>query len=88
MKVEMEVIRAETKANMGTREETMACQETMEPCLECKEPASVEKKPEVAHEEVPLEDAARSVGRRTEEQAQGPTKSGRGAPPQGTGRKP
>jgi hypothetical protein len=39
------------------REETMACQETMEACLECKEPASVEIKPEVADEEVPKEDA-------------------------------
>jgi hypothetical protein len=35
----------------------MACQETMETCLECKEPASVDMKPEVADEEVPLEDA-------------------------------
>jgi hypothetical protein len=42
------------------REEMMACQETMEACLECKEPASVEMKPEVADEEVPLEDAART----------------------------
>jgi hypothetical protein len=41
------------------REETMACQVSMEACLECKEPASVEMKPEVADEEVPLEDAAR-----------------------------
>jgi hypothetical protein len=41
------------------REETMACQETMEACLECKEPASEEIKPEVADEEVPLEDATR-----------------------------
>jgi hypothetical protein len=41
------------------RQETMACQETMEACLECKEPASVEMKPEVTDEEVPLEDTAR-----------------------------
>jgi hypothetical protein len=39
------------------REETMACQETMEARLEKEEPTSVEMKPEVAHEEVPLEDA-------------------------------
>jgi hypothetical protein len=39
------------------RDETMACQETMEACLERKEPASVEMKPELADKEVPLEDA-------------------------------
>jgi hypothetical protein len=48
MEAETEAIRAETKANMDTREETMACQEMMDACLECKEPASVEMKPEVA----------------------------------------
>jgi hypothetical protein len=42
----------DTKAN---GEETMACQETMEVRLEEEEPTSVEMKPEVAHEEVPLE---------------------------------
>jgi hypothetical protein len=41
-----------------TQEETMAFQETMKARLEEEEPASVEMKPEVAHEqEVPLEDA-------------------------------
>jgi hypothetical protein len=38
-------------------EETMTCQEKTEVRLEEEEPTSVEMKPEVAHEEVPLEDA-------------------------------
>jgi hypothetical protein len=41
------------------REQTIACQETMDACLECKEPGSAEMKLEVADEEVPLEDAGR-----------------------------
>jgi hypothetical protein len=36
----------------------MACLEMTEALLEVEKPASVEMKPEVAHEEVPLEDAA------------------------------
>jgi hypothetical protein len=48
-----------TKGMKNTREEMVACQETMEARLEGKEePASEEMKPEVAHEEVPKEDAA------------------------------
>jgi hypothetical protein len=40
------------------QDERTTCQETMEACLEGKEePASMELKPEVADEEVPLEDA-------------------------------
>jgi hypothetical protein len=40
------------------REETMACQDTMEALLEEDKPASVDMTPEVAHEqEVPVEDA-------------------------------
>jgi hypothetical protein len=37
--------------------EAMACRETMEARLEEKEPTSVETKPEVAQQEVPVEDA-------------------------------
>jgi hypothetical protein len=40
-------------------EETMACQEKTEECLEEEEPTSEDMEPEVAHEEVPVEDAAR-----------------------------
>jgi hypothetical protein len=40
------------------RNETMACQETMQARLQEEKPASMELKPEVADEEVPLEDAA------------------------------
>jgi hypothetical protein len=41
-----------------TQEETMACQETMEPCLGKEESTSEDMTPEVAHEqEVPREDA-------------------------------
>jgi hypothetical protein len=40
-------------------EETTACQETMEARLEVEEPASVDRTPEVANEEVPREGAAR-----------------------------
>jgi hypothetical protein len=43
----------------NNRDETMACQETMEARLEENKPASMEIKPEVADKEVPLEDAAR-----------------------------
>jgi hypothetical protein len=41
------------------RKETMACLEKTEARLEVEEPTSMEMKPEVADEEVPLEDAAR-----------------------------
>jgi hypothetical protein len=47
-----------TKDMKNTREETMACQEKTEVRLGEEEPTSVEMKPEVAHEEVPVEDAA------------------------------
>jgi hypothetical protein len=38
-------------------EETMACQETTEARLEEEKPTSVDRKPEAAEEEVPVEDA-------------------------------
>jgi hypothetical protein len=45
-----------------TREETMACQENTEAHLEEKEdPTSEDMEAEVAHEEVPVEDAARML---------------------------
>jgi hypothetical protein len=42
-----------------TREETMVCLEKTEAHLEVEKPASMEIKPKGAHEEIPLEDAAR-----------------------------
>jgi hypothetical protein len=62
MEANMGSIRDELKSTIKNfkfdGEETTACQETMEARLEGKEePASEEMKPEVAHQEVPWEDA-------------------------------
>jgi hypothetical protein len=72
MLVEMKANQTRMDANMGSMkaelkstikdmkingEEAMACQETVEERLEEEKPASMELKPEVADEEVPLEDA-------------------------------
>jgi hypothetical protein len=50
--------------------------------MEWEKPASVEMKPEAAHEDVPPEDAARMPVGKTEEKASGPMTSGRTAPPE------
>jgi hypothetical protein len=64
MDANMGSMKAELKSaieNLKTnQEETMACQGNVEACLEKEDkPASVDMTPEVAHEEVPREDAAR-----------------------------
>jgi hypothetical protein len=57
MEAEDKAWREEMEARRNAwRKETMTCQEKTEVRLE-EEPTSVEMKPEVAHEEVPLEDA-------------------------------
>jgi hypothetical protein len=55
MKFAMQSMRSEIE---NTREETMACQEKTEARLEGEEPTSVDMEPDVAHQEVPREDAA------------------------------
>jgi hypothetical protein len=68
IKANMDACMADIKDN---RKETMVCQEKTEVRLEEEEPTSVEMKPEVAHEEVPREDAAVMPVRRLRKQRRG-----------------